>query len=164
MRERQTDPAGMAKLLERLKGHLRITSDDLDGELTGKMLAAVEACEHRIGRVILRSTFTETLHLTPIVSLPRPLISVDGVEVDGVPLEVASCEVDLLDGTLTLPEETEGQTVTVTYESGMIQIPADITHAILLFAASLFANPMDTVENLPRASSRLLRPYRTYGL
>lgn len=164
MRERQTDPAGMARLLERLKSHLRITSDDLDVELTGKMLAAVEACEHRIGRVILRSTFTETLHLTPIVSLPRPLLSVDGVEVDGIPVEAGGYTVDLLDGTLTLPEETEGKTVTVTYSSGMIQIPADITHAILLFASSLFANPMDTVENLPRASARLLRPYRTYGL
>lgn len=163
MRERQTDPAGMARLLGRLKSHLRITSDDLDGELAGKMLASVEACEHRIGRIILRSTFTETLHLTPIVSLPRPLLSVDGVKVDGIPVEVASCEVDLLDGTLTLPEGTEGETVTVTCESGMIQIPADITHAILLFASSLFSNPMDTVENLPRASARLLRPYRNYG-
>lgn len=164
MRTRETDPTVMARLLDRLKSHLRITADDLDGELTGKMLAATEACEHRIGKVILRSSFTETLHLSHIVSLPRPLLSVDGVEVDGVPVEVASCEVDLLDGTLTLPEETEGKTVTVTYSSGMIQIPADITHAILLFASSLFANPMDTVENLPRASARLLRPYRTYGL
>ena len=164
MRTRETDPTVIARLLDRLKSHLRITADNLDGELTGKMLAAADACEHRIGKVILQSSFTETLHFSRIVSLPRPLLSVDEVEVDGVPVEVASCEVDLLDGTLTLPEETEGKTVTVTYSSGMIQIPDDITHAILLFASSLFANPMDTVENLPRASARLLRPYRTYGL
>ena len=164
MRTRETDPTVMARLLARLKSHLRITADDLDGELTGKMLAATEACEHRIGKVILRSSFPETLHLSHIVSLPRPLLSVDGVEVDGIPVEAGGYTVDLLDGTLTFPEETEGKTVTVTYSSGMIQIPADITHAILLFASSLFSNPMDTVENLPRASARLLRPYRTYGL
>lgn len=163
MRERKTDPAGMARLLGRLKSHLRITSDDLDGELAGKMLASVEACEHRIGRIILRSTLTETFRFSHIVSLPRPLLSVDGVKVDGVTVEADGYTVDLLDGTITFPEGTEGDVVSVVWESGMIQIPADITHAILLFASSLFANPMDTVENLPRASARLLRPYRNYG-
>ena len=46
----------------------------------------------------------------------------------------------------------------------MGQIPADIVSAILLIASSLFSNPMDSVETLPKASSKLLRPYRNYEL
>ena len=161
---RETDADATEMLLGRLKSHLRITANDLDDELGGKLLAAVEAAEHRIGRVILLSTFTDTIAFDSSINLQRPLVSVVSAEVDGSAIALANCSIDTLAGTITFPDGTEGSAVNVTYKAGMQQIPADIIHAIMLFAASLFANPMDTVENLPRASARLLRPYRNYGL
>ncbi len=161
---RETDAVATDMLLGRLKSHLRITANDLDDELSGKLLAAVDASEHRIGRVVLLSTFTDTLEFDSSINLPRPLVSVTSAEVDGTAIDLSDCTIDTLAGTLTFPDDTEGSAVEVTYTAGMQQIPADIIHAIMLFAASLFANPMDTVENLPRASARLLRPYRNYGL
>lgn len=161
---RETDADATEMLLGMLKSHLRITANDLDDELSGKLLAAVDAAEHRIGRVILLSTFTDTIAFDSSINLPRPLVSVESVEVDGSAVDLADCALDILGGTITFPEGMEGSAANVTYKAGMQQIPADIIHAIMLFAASLFANPMDTVENLPRASARLLRPYRNYGL
>ncbi|NLZ20297.1 MAG: hypothetical protein GXY24_08600, partial [Bacteroidales bacterium] len=41
-------------------------------------------------------------------------------------------------------------------------VDEDIKAAVLLHAAALFNNPVDSVETLPKASSRLLDPYRTW--
>ncbi|MBR4756664.1 MAG: phage gp6-like head-tail connector protein [Bacteroidales bacterium] len=164
MRKRDIDSTQLAFCLGRLKSHLRITSNDLDGELVNKLVAAFDSAEHQIGRVIPLSTITDTLPLSETVALGRPLISVDGIRVDGTTVDVSGCEVDVFAGTVTLPEDTEGKAVEVTYQAGMQQIPADLVAAILLIASSLFSNPMDSVETLPKASSRLLRPYRNYEL
>lgn len=51
----------------------------------------------------------------------------------------------------------------VTYTAGMASVDPDIKAAILLHAAALFNNPVDSVEVLPKASTRLLDPYRTWG-
>ena len=152
MRRREIDTVQLAFCLGRLKSHLRITSNDLDGELMNKLTAAIDSAEHFIGRVIPLSTITETLPFSSVVPLSRPLVSVDGIEVD------------VFTGTVSFPDETDGKAVKVVYNAGMGQIPADIVSAILLIASSLFSNPMDSVETLPKASSRLLRPYRNYEL
>lgn len=164
MRRREIDPVQLAFLLNKLKSHLRITSNDLDGELMSKLCAAIDSAEHFIGRVIPLSTITETLPFSSVVPLSRPLVSVDGIEVDGTSVDVDTCEVDVFTGTVTLPDDAEGKAVEVVYQAGMGQIPADIVSAILLIASSLFSNPMDSVETLPKASSKLLRPYRNYEL
>ena len=52
----------------------------------------------------------------------------------------------------------------VTYTAGMASVDPDIKAAILLHAAALFNNPVDSVEVLPKASTRLLDPYRTWGV
>jgi hypothetical protein len=162
MGAREIDPAVLDRLLGRLKAHLRVTASDLDGELRGKLRAAIGVAEHRIGRVIPLTEVTDTLPFSQTLTLSRPLVSVDGVKVDGVAVE--GWEADTFTGTVTLPEGTGGASVTVTYTAGMPQIPDDIVSAILLVASSLFSNPMDSVETLPKASARLLRPYRNYGL
>lgn len=164
MRRREIDSTQLAFCLGRLKSHLRITSNDLDGELVNKLVAAINSAEHQIGRVIPLSTITETLPFSPVVALSRPLIAVDGIKVDDTTMVLDECEVDVFSGMVTLPEDTEGKAVEVTYQAGMQQIPADLVAAILLIASSLFSNPMDSVETLPKASTRLLRPYRNYEL
>lgn len=150
--------------MSRLKSHLRITANDLDGELMAKLLAAVENAEHFIGRIILKSDLIDTIPFSSIVTLSRPLIQVDGIEVDGTQVDMNEVEVDVFTGTVSLPSSVNGKAMKVTYEAGMVQPPADIVNAILLIASSLFSNPMDSVENLPKASMRLLRPHRNYGM
>ena len=44
--------------LEDFKRHLRLTSNDLDDALQMYLLAAVNAAEHHIGKIIARSEFT----------------------------------------------------------------------------------------------------------
>ena len=147
--------------MSKLKGHLRITADDLDGDLLVKLLAAVNSAEHFIGRIIVESSIEDTLPFSSKVSLSRPLISVDGVKVDGV--ETPDFTADIFSGSLVFPDGMTGYSVEVAYTAGMRQVPPDIVNAILLISSSLFANPMDSVETLPKASQALLRPHRTYG-
>lgn len=144
--------------LEDFKKHLRLTLNDLDDALQMYLLAAVNAAEHHIGQVIALSDFSYT---GPLVPLPcrMPLIEVAEVKVDG-----AEVGYDVRDGVLTLAEGVTGSVMTVRYKSGMCQVPFDIKAAIMLMAAKLFNNPVDTVETLPSAAKNLLRPHRSYGM
>ena len=164
MRMRQHDAAALAFFLSQLKSHLRITSNDLDSELMAKLFAAVENAEHFIGRIILKSTLVDMVPFSSTVALSRPLIQVDGLEVDGDPVSLDDVCVDIFAGTVCLPPSLTGKAVKVTYQAGMVQPPADVVNAVLLIASSLFSNPMDSVETLPKASMRLLRPHRNYGM
>ena len=162
MRKRKIDSDVLAFALRKLRSHLRITADDLDEELVDKLLAAVDSAEHRIGRVIFQSSFRDTIPFSSVVCLDRPLISVDGLEVNGETISAELYKVNLFEGTVTFSEGVTGESVKVEYTAGMEQVPADIMNAILLIASSLFSNPMDSVETLPKASTKLLRPYRNY--
>lgn len=144
--------------LEDFKNHLRLTSDDLDDALQMYLLAAVNAAEHHIGKVIALSDFS---YAGPLVQLPcrTPLIEVAEVKVDG-----AEVGYEVKDGVLTLAEDVTGSVMTVRYTSGINQVPFDIKAAIMLMAAKLFNNPVDTVETLPSAAKNLLRPHRSYGM
>jgi hypothetical protein len=52
----------------------------------------------------------------------------------------------------------------IIYRAGRTEVEYDIRAAILLHAAALFNNPVDSVETLPKASFNLLRPYRNWEL
>lgn len=145
-------------LLQEFKRHIRMTSDDLDAELYQKMLAAVQHAEHHIGKVILRSEFVVDVPFSNSINLKVPNTKVLGLEVDGV----ATTGYDL-DGR-TLHVYGTGTSMKVTYEAGYDSLPWDMKAAILMHAASLFNNPTDSVETLPKASQNLLRPYRSWGL
>ena len=144
--------------LEDFKRHLRLTSDDLDETLQMNLLAAINAAEHHIGKVIALSEFSYT---GPLVALAcqTPLKEVAEVAVDG-----AEVGYEVKDGVLTLAEGVTGDAMIVRYTSGMNQVPFDIKAAIMLMAAKLFNNPVDSVETLPSAAKNLLRPYRSYGM
>ena len=145
-------------LLQEFKRHIRMTSDDLDAELYQKMLAAVQHAEHHIGKVILRSEFTETVPFSTTLVLKAPDTQMVGLEVDGV----VSTDYVLNGKVLTV--NGTGNQMKVTYEAGYESIPWDMKAAILMDAASLFNNPTDHVEILTKASQNLLRPYRSWGL
>ena len=160
MTERTFVSMAATELLQEFKSHIRMTSNDLDAELYAKLMAAVRHAEHHIGKVILRSEFVTTVPFASTLTLKAPGPVVESLEVDGVAVTGWS-----LDGTtLYVPSTVTGTTMTVTYEAGYTCIPWDMKAAILMHGASLFNNPTDSVETLPKASQNLLRPYRSWGL
>lgn len=160
MTARETTPTAESKLLEDFKSHIRITSDDLDAELRQKLLAAVYHAEHHIGKVILLSRFTRTSSFAQTVTLRAPVVEVESLKVDGN----AVTDYTVSGNVLTVGPSVSGDSMTVTFVSGIDPIPYDMKAAILMHAATLFNNPTDSVETLTKASQLLLRPYRSWGL
>ena len=146
--------------LDEFKAHIRITSYDMDADLRLKLQAAIRSAEHYIGLVIAQSVFVYTGDYAKTLTLEAPVSSVTGVKVDGV--SISDDEWSLSGNTLTVL--TEGTSMEVTYSAGMPSVDPDIKAAILLHGAALFNNPVDSVEVLPKASTRLLDPYRTWGV
>lgn len=151
---------GYQPTLDEFKAHIRLTTSDMDADLTIKLKAAIRSAEHYIGQIIALSVFVYTDDFAKTVYLQGPVLSVSGVKVDGVTL--SSDKYSLKGEVLTI--DAEGETLEVTYTAGMMVVDDDIKAAILLHAAALFNNPIDSVETLPKASSRLLDPYRTWGV
>jgi len=150
----------LSPTLAEFKAHIRITTTDMDLDLTGKLTAAVRSAEHFIGQVIVPSTFKYTGPFAKTITLEDPVTAVSSVMVDGEPIQEEDWS--LTGDVLTI--DAEGSTVEVNYSAGMAAVEPDIKAAILLHAAALFENPVDSVETLPKASSRLLAPYRTWGV
>lgn len=151
---------GCEPTLNELKAHLRITSEDFDTMLESYLRAATNVAEHHIGKVIARSQFLFSGICSRSLPLESPVLAVQEVMVDGV----AIYDYSLSGNTLYLPEEVEGEAMTVSYSAGLTQVPFDIKAAILLIAAKLFNNPVDSVEALPSVAKNLLAPYRRWGM
>ena len=153
---------GFEHSLEDLKRHLRITSDDLDDTLKMYLQAAIESAEHHIGIVIARSEFVYDGWFVRSFDMKGPGCELKSVEVDGDPLEATAYTVSRCT-VLVSQDVNQCEKMTVTYEAGMTQVPFDIKAAVLLIAAKLFNNPVDSVETLPSVAKNLLRPYRSWG-
>lgn len=154
---------GFKPTLAEFKAHLRIVSNDLDTDLTAKLKAAILYAEHYIGLTIAKSTFVKTCAFSTTVRLRTPLIGVTSVKVGDTTLQTTDWSV--ADGVLTIIGGYDAQAdIQVTYTAGMEAVPDDMTAAIMLHAAALFTNPVDSVETLPKASQNLLRSYRSWGL
>lgn len=148
--------------LEEFKRHLRITSNDLDDELTAKLKAAVNMAEHEISAVISVSSFTLTRDFAHSIELRWPTTGVTSVKVDGNAL--ASDKYSNTEDRLIIKADVQGESVEVVYTAGLTSAPEDIKAAILLLGANIFNNPVDHPEERDRTSARnLLRPYRSWG-
>lgn len=148
--------------LEDIKRHLRVTSDDLNDTLELYLRAAIEASEKHIGKVIAVSQFTYSGWFVRSFDMLVPFRKVVSVTVDDRKLE--SDDYTIEKRTLIIHPEITGERLIVTYEAGYSQVPFDMKAAILLTAAKLFNNPVDSVESLPSVARNLLRPYRTWGI
>lgn len=142
--------------------HLRITSHDLDAELTKKLRAGILSAEHEISTVIAKSNYRLSVDFCPCLTLRWPVREVTSVKVDGVALSAS--EYTVSESSLKFTEGVTGQKVEVEYEAGLETVPEDVQEAIMLLAGSMFNNPTDRPEERDRTTARnLLRPYRTWG-
>lgn len=149
--------------LQEFKSHIRITSSEMDADLRSKLLAAIMAAEKTIGEVIAFSRYTLSSCFASVIRFPvRPISDIVSVEVDGV--EVDSTKYDFDGRVLSFDEDVAGEKMEIVFNAGREDTEADIKAAILLHAAALFNNPVDSVETLPKASFNLLRPYRHWDL
>lgn len=147
--------------LDELKVHLRMTTSEFDSDLDVKLHAAINSSENFIRRILTTSTFTLTRLFANIITLDDvPVNSVTSVKVDDMTLTDDNWSYN--DNTITINDDVTGSEIEIIYTAGDSQLPYDIKAAILLQAAALFNNPIDSVENLPKASTNLLRPYRKW--
>ena len=155
---RNYDSAMMAALMAALKSHLRITANDLDGQLDMYLRAAVDSAEQFTGIVLVKSGMELEEDFAKLLRLPLPLMSVEGVSVDGE--ELSSDDYTVTGGKLVFSEGVSGNVVRVSCTAGRTHMEEDIRAAIMLRAAKLFNNPADSAEMLISASDNLLTPYR----
>lgn len=154
--------SGYRPSLVEFKRHIRMTSNAMDDDLELKLKAAVNAAEHHIGQYIALSDITVSTNFVHELKLRGPVASVVSVKVDG---ELVSPDLyRLRGGRVVMDESVNGEDLMIVYRAGCEDVPADVTAAILLKAASLFNNPVDSVETLTTASQNLLRPYRHWEL
>lgn len=164
MTERTWD-TGYQPTLSEFKAHVRITMTDAstDAMLELKLKAAIRSAEHYIGQVIATSAFVLRDHFAKSVTLEGPVTGISSVTVGGSQLSTG--DYVLKGNVLHLNvEASETDDLVVNYTAGMQSPDPDIKAAILLHASALFMNPVDSVETLPKASSRLLDPYRSWGV
>lgn len=155
MAQRKRDMASPVTL-QQLKNHLHMFTTDFDETLAFNIRAAVAKCENFINGIIWHGQITQSVPFVSPVEID-PTAVVTEVKVDGEPVNF-TCS----NGVLTV--QGTGKTLEYTATVGYTEedCPADIQMAILLVAAKIFNNPVDSVENLPTASQHLLHPYRKY--
>lgn len=143
--------------LEVAKQHLRVIGDEFNDNITGMVEAATSAAEHATGLILRKNTYRVTCDFsleiyTKLMPIREIEIKIDGKVVEGVKVRGSR---------VFLPEMT-GEAVEMTVQTGYENLPHDIRAAILLIAGKLFDTPSDSVENLPKASTNLLKHYRRW--
>ena len=143
-----------------LKRNLRIDPDveDFDADLDVKLQAAIASAESFIGRDLGR---------VPVISYPYarvtalhldPALRIVTVKIGGG--EISPEGWSYAGGNLSLYDENHDAEDVVTVETAY---RPDIGVAVLMHASSMWMNPADSVETLPKASKNLLTQYRTYA-
>lgn len=148
---RKIDYSKMPVTLERFKKHLRLTVASFDDDLLSKLKAAFANAENYVGQYLIPSTLTITGDFAS-VTVPN-LVDVQSVKSGGKEILYVNREDMIL-----LDEDTDIELVCTA--GGCDK--EDILQAVLLIAAAMFSNPVDSVEQLPKASQMLLKPHRTW--
>lgn len=143
--------------LEEIKNHLHILSEDFDQTLWMNLRAATAAAESYIGRNIIRRVVNMSMPFSKTFTV-ADYSTVENVTVDGGDVEYTQ-----VNNKVTLLVDN-GKVVRCDVISGWLpeECPMDIKMAIMLMAAKYFNNPVDSVEQLPKASTSLLKPFKNY--
>ena len=148
--------------LEQLKEHLRIMSDDFDSILILHLKASIASAEEFTGQVLWPGNFRLTGDFDKVLKTGiMPITDIVSVRLDGEELDVT--EIGISGSSLYFPEGMKGNSVIIEFIAGFKEVPFDVAAAILLIAAKFFENPSDSVEQLPKASTNLLRPHKRWG-
>ena len=146
------EPGVSPVTLEDVKKHLRITGDEFDDNLRGLLEAATDAAENFTGLKLRDESYSVICDYSrEIATGLLPIRSVE-VKVEGA----------VVNGSKVLLPVVPGSTVEMTVRTGYLLLPHAIQAAILLMTGKLFDNPSDSVENLPKASTNLLKHYRRW--
>lgn len=146
--------------LEEMKEHLHITSDDFNNSLALNVSSATAAAQAFISRPITKVIDNFSVPFVNQVTLPDDYTRVEKVEVDGVEIPY-----EILNNVLSVGVNSgERLTYCVVYGYTSQDCPADIKMAIMLMAAGYFNNPVDSVEQLPKASTALLKRHKKYNV
>ena len=146
--------------LEEMKDHLHITSDDFDNTLTVNIESATASAEAFINKPICKVVDTYSVPFVKQITLPDGYTEIENVRVDGkeIPYEILN---NVLSAGVN---DGEMLTYGVVYGYTSQSCPADIKMAIMLMAAGYFNNPVDSVEQLPKASTALLKRHKKYNV
>ncbi len=148
--------------LEQLKEHLRIMSDDFDSVLVLHLKAAIASAEKFTGQVLWPGNFQLKADFAREIKTGiMPISDVVSVWVDGE--EIRKEVIEVKDSVLCFPVGMTGESVVAEFSAGFRELPFDVVAAILLIAAKFFESPSDSVEQLPKASTNLLRPHKRWG-
>lgn len=161
--------------LEDLKSHLRVTHSDEDALIMSYGMAATRRFEMDAQRVIEARQAVLLLPclpsgVTPIELPGGNVVSVTSVIADGV--AITGCTAVGHSPALLLPASDwpattgSGYPVAITYQVGMTAIPQDITHAIMVAVAEMFAHREDVIEgqinSVPMNFASVAESYRIW--
>lgn len=144
--------------LAELKRNLRLDSDveDFDGDLSVKLDAAIASAGSFIGRDLNQVVAYSYPYAERMQIDLDPALHVVKVSVGETPLD--DMEWSYADGVMIIHSQFNPQG-TVTVETAY---NADIRAAVMMHASALWMTPTDSVEQLPKQSTNLLRQYRRY--
>jgi len=150
-----------AVTLNALKVWMYITSNDFDNNLRMCLSAAVAEAETFTGLTLARSRYVITAPFANVVDPDiHPISAVESIEVDGSAISLEGVSID--GDVVTIPQNISGKTIELTLLAGADPIEPDIRGAILMIASAMLNSPTDSVENLPKASTHLLTPYKYF--
>lgn len=155
--------------------HLRVDGNDEDALVDAFAHAATLAVEKYTGRILVRREAVLRLPCLPhgrtAVDLPGGVVgSVTSMTVDGVAF--TAFEVIGNSPALMVPAQDwpvtvgEGYPVTVTYQCGPENVPADLAVAVKMLASEMFERRSNaseaTLMTVPLSAQALMAPHRIY--
>ena len=146
--------------LEEMKRHLHIATEDFDQQLLLDVQAAIASAEAFTGLQIRKKIDVYSVPFAETITLPEGDYTIDSVKVDDEEVDYI-----IVDNKLSVGVAKGDNVVySVVYGYDCCDCPADIKMAIMLSAAKFFNSPVDSVEQLPKASTALLRTHKKYNI
>jgi len=163
-----------------LKQNIGIFHTEKDTMLDLYIKSAVDFAERYTGRQLMpavwelqMSTFYEFLKISkaPFISLVSikyyDSANVLQTLVSGTDFDVCSSDPAIIQFKTDFVLYDRPDALQIRFNSGYANaaaVPALIKAAIILMAGKMYDNPIDSVENLPKASTNLLRQYRLWQM
>lgn len=144
-----------ANLVDKFRLSARITDNDFDTLAEMHVKAALDSAERETGCLFLQSQLVITTREQCVTGI-YPIISVASVTLNGEDIDYTT-----YDGRIEFDNPDAGEVV-INCVAGYDYPPELVQSAIYLIATRLFTNPMDSVEQLPKASTNLLKQYRRW--